>query len=117
LAYIIKARVTLIRIPARRLVPFHTFLLLKGLETLSLRVERHVENALKLVRYLAAHPLVERVNHPALEEHPDHALYNRYFSRGAGSIFTFEIKGDAENAKRFIERLELFSLAGECRGM
>lgn len=110
LAYNIKARVTLLRDTGAALSPFHAFLLLQGLETLSLRVERHVENALKLVRYLAAHPLVERVNHPALEEHPDHALYNRYFSRGAGSIFTFEIKGDADTAKRFIDRLELFSL-------
>jgi O-acetylhomoserine (thiol)-lyase len=90
--------------------PFHSFLFLQGLETLSLRTERHVENALKVVDYLSKHPQVETLNHPALPEHPDHALYQKYFPRGAGSIFTFEIKGGAEQAKNFIDRLELFSL-------
>lgn len=110
LAYIVKLRTTLLRDTGATLSPFHSFLFLQGLETLSLRVERHVENALKTVEFLRAHPQVERVNHPALPEHPDHALYQRYFPKGAGSIFTFEIKGGAEEAKRFIDRLELFSL-------
>ncbi|MCL1952510.1 MAG: PLP-dependent transferase, partial [Oscillospiraceae bacterium] len=86
------------------------FLFLQGLETLSLRVERHVENALKVVEFLAAHPKVERVNHPSLPGHRDHAVYQKYFPKGAGSIFTFEIKGGAEEARAFIDRLELFSL-------
>jgi O-acetylhomoserine (thiol)-lyase len=90
--------------------PFHSFLFLQGLETLSLRTERHVENALKVVEYLRKHPKVESLNHPALPNHPDHALYQKYFPRGAGSIFTFEIKGGAEQARDFIDRLELFSL-------
>lgn len=110
LAYIVKLRTTLLRDTGATLSPFHSFLFLQGLETLSLRVERHVENALKTVEFLRAHPQVERVNHPALPEHPDHALYRRYFPKGAGSIFTFEIKGGAEEAKRFIDQLELFSL-------
>lgn len=110
LAYIVKLRTTLLRDTGAALSPFHSFLFLQGLETLSLRVERHVENALKTVEFLRAHPQVERVNHPALPEHPDHALYRRYFPKGAGSIFTFEIKGGAEEAKRFIDHLELFSL-------
>ena len=110
LAYIIKIRVTLMRDTGATISPFHSFLFLQGLETLSLRVERHVQNALKVVEYLSKHPQVVAVNHPALENHPDHELYNRYFSDGAGSIFTFEIKGGAEEAKAFIDRLELFSL-------
>ena len=110
LAYIIKARVTLMRDTGAALSPFHSFLFLQGLESLSLRVERHVENALKVVNYLSGHPQVEAVNHPAISTHQDHGLYQKYFPRGAGSIFTFEIKGGAEQAKNFIDRLELFSL-------
>jgi O-acetylhomoserine (thiol)-lyase len=110
LAYIIKARTTLLRDTGAALSPFNAFLFLQGLETLSLRVERHVENALKVVDFLKNHPQVERVNHPALPDHRDHSLYRRYFPRGVGSIFTFEIKGGADAAKRFISRLELFSL-------
>jgi len=110
LAYIIKIRVTLMRDTGSAVSPFHSFLFLQGLETLSLRVERHVQNTLKVVEYLTGHPQVEIVNHPALETHPDHGLYKKYFTEGAGSIFTFEIKGGAEDAKAFIDRLELFSL-------
>jgi O-acetylhomoserine (thiol)-lyase len=110
LAYIIKARVTLLRDTGSALSPFNAFLFLQGLETLSLRVERHVENALKVVDFLKKHPQIESVNHPALAYHRDNKLYNRYFPRGAGSIFTFEIKGNAEKAKRFTEALKLFSL-------
>jgi O-acetylhomoserine (thiol)-lyase len=110
IAYIIKARTTLLRDTGAALSPFNAFLFLQGLETLSLRVERHVENSLKVVDFLKGHPKVERVNHPVLPDHRDHALYRRYFPRGAGSIFTFEIKGGAEGAKKFIAGLELFSL-------
>lgn len=110
LAYIIKLRTTLMRDTGACISPFHSFLFLQGLETLSLRVERHVENALKVVDYLKNHPLVERVNHPSLPEHPDHALYQKYFQKGAGSIFTFEIKGNATIAKEFIDHLKIFSL-------
>ncbi|MDR0248210.1 MAG: O-acetylhomoserine aminocarboxypropyltransferase/cysteine synthase [Oscillospiraceae bacterium] len=110
LAYIIKMRVTTMRDTGATLSPFNAFLFLQGLETLSLRVERHVQNALAVVEYLSKHPQVEAVNHPALKTHPDHALYNKYFPRGAGSIFTFEIKGDAARARAFIDKLELFSL-------
>ena len=110
LAYIIKIRTTLMRDTGATLSPFHSFLFLQGLETLSLRVERHVQNALKVVDYLARHPKVESVNHPALATHPDHALYRVYFPNGAGSIFTFEIKGGAGEAQAFIDRLKLFSL-------
>ena len=110
LAYIIKIRVTLMRDTGSTVSPFHSFLFLQGLETLSLRVERHVQNALEVVDYLSRHPKVESVNHPALQSHPDHILYSKYFPQGAGSIFTFEIKGDAEKAKAFIDKLELFSL-------
>jgi O-acetylhomoserine (thiol)-lyase len=110
LAYIIKARTTLLRDTGAALSPFNAFLFLQGLETLSLRVERHVENALKVVDFLKNHPQVEQVNHPALAEHRDHKLYRRYFPKGGGSIFTFEIKGGAEAAKGFIAQLKLFSL-------
>ena len=110
LAYIIKIRVTLMRDTGATVSPFHSFLFLQGLETLSLRVERHVSNALQVVDYLSKHAQVESVNHPALENHPDNGLYKTYFPNGAGSIFTFEIKGDAERAKAFIDKLELFSL-------
>ena len=109
-AYILKLRTVLMRDTGANLSPFHAFLFLQGLETLSLRVERHVENALNVVEYLHSHPMVEKVNHPALKDHPDHALYNRYFSRGAGSIFSVEIKGGAQAARKFSESLRLFSL-------
>jgi len=110
LAYIIKLRTTLLRDTGATVSPFNSFLFLQGLETLSLRIERHIENALKVVDYLSNHPQVEKVNHPSLKDHPDNALYNKYFPSGGGSIFTFEIKGDAEKAKKFTESLELFSL-------
>ena len=110
LAYIIKVRVTLMRDTGATISPFHSFLFLQGLETLSLRVECHVENALKTVSYLERHPKVESVNHPSLPNHQDHNLYRKYFPDGAGSIFTFEIKGNGEDAKKFIDRLKLFSL-------
>ncbi|MDR0503621.1 MAG: O-acetylhomoserine aminocarboxypropyltransferase/cysteine synthase [Treponema sp.] len=110
LAYIIKARVTLLRDTGSALSPFNAFLLLQGIETLSLRVERHVFNALKVIDFLKNHPQVEKVNHPVLAEHRDNKLYKRYFPNGAGSIFTFEIKGDATKAKKFTEELKLFSL-------
>jgi O-acetylhomoserine (thiol)-lyase len=110
IAYIIKARTTLLRDTGAALSPFNAFLFLQGLETLSLRVERHLRNAQKVVAFLAAHPQVEQVNHPALSNHRDHVLYRQYFPYGAGSIFTFELKGGADKAKKFTERLELFSL-------
>ncbi|MCQ2433363.1 MAG: PLP-dependent transferase, partial [Clostridia bacterium] len=110
IAYIMKLRTTLMRDQGATISPFNSFLLLQGLETLSLRVERHVENALKVVEFLKNHPQVERVNHPSLAEGRAKELYDSYFPNGAASIFTFEIKGDAETAKRFTESLELFSL-------
>jgi O-acetylhomoserine (thiol)-lyase len=110
LAYIIKARTTLLRDTGACLSPFNAFLFLQGLETLSLRVERHVENALKVVDFLKNHPQVESVNHPAINNHRDHNVYKRYFPNGAGSIFTIEVKGDAQKAKIFTEKLKLFSL-------
>lgn len=110
LAYIVKLRTTLMRDQGATISPFNSFLLLQGLETLSLRVERHVENALKVVDFLKNHPQVERVNHPSLATGRAKQLYDEYFKNGAASIFTFEIKGDAETAKKFTESLELFSL-------
>ncbi|HWR24033.1 MAG TPA: O-acetylhomoserine aminocarboxypropyltransferase/cysteine synthase family protein [Feifaniaceae bacterium] len=110
LAYITKARVTLLRDTGASLSPFNAFLFLQGLETLSLRIERHISNTLKVIDFLKKHPKVERVNHPSLPESPSHALYSRYYPNGAGSIFTFEIKGGAEEAKAFIDRLQIFSL-------
>lgn len=110
LAYILKLRTTLMRDQGATISPFNSFLLLQGLETLSLRLERHVENALKVVAFLVNHPQVEKVNHPSLAEGRQKELYNRYFEKGAGSIFTFEIKGDAKTAQKFTESLELFSL-------
>ena len=110
LAYIVKLRTTLMRDQGATISPFNSFLLLQGLETLSLRVERHVENALKVVDFLKNHPQVERVNHPSLASGRAKELYNAYFPHGAASIFTFEIKGDAETAKKFTESLKLFSL-------
>lgn len=109
-AYITKARVTLLRDTGAALSPFHSFLFLQGLETLSLRVERHVENTLKVLNFLKNHPKVEKVNHPSIEDSPSHALYKKYFPNGAGSIFTFEIKGGAKEAQEFIDRLQIFSL-------
>ncbi|MBO4746770.1 MAG: O-acetylhomoserine aminocarboxypropyltransferase/cysteine synthase [Clostridiales bacterium] len=110
LAYIIKIRTTLLRDQGAAISPFNSFLLLQGLETLSLRVERHVSNALKVVEFLKNHADVESVNHPSVSSPSQKALYDRYFPNGAGSIFTFELKGDAEKAKKFTESLELFSL-------
>lgn len=110
LAYIIKIRTTILRDTGSAISPFNSFLLLQGLETLSLRVERHVYNALKVVEYLSKHPQVERVNHPALPSDRYNSLYKKYFPDGAGSIFTFEIKGDESTAKKFIDNLKIFSL-------
>lgn len=110
IAYIMKIRTTLMRDQGAVISPFNSFLLLQGLETLSLRVERHVENALKVVDFLKNHPQVENVNHPSLQTGRAKELYNKYFPNGAASIFTFEIKGDADTAKKFTESLELFSL-------
>ncbi len=110
LAYILKLRTTLMRDQGATISPFNSFLLLQGLETLSLRVERHVENALKVVDFLKNHPQVERVNHPSLAGGKQKELYDRYFPNGAASIFTFDIKGGAAEAKKFTESLELFSL-------
>jgi len=110
LAYIVKARVTLLRDTGAALSPFNSFLFLQGLETLSLRVERHVENTLKVVDFLSNHPKVEKVNHPSLPSSPYHYLYKKYFPKGGGSIFTFEIKGGKNEATEFIDKLQLFSL-------
>ena len=110
IAYIIKARVTLLRDTGSTLSPFNSFLFLQGLETLSLRVERHVENSLKVVDYLSKHAKVEKVNHPSLADNKYNELYKKYFPNGAGSIFTFEIKGGEVEAKKFIDKLEIFSL-------
>lgn len=110
-AFVTKIRAILLRDTGATLSPFHAFFFLQGLETLSLRVERHVENALKVVEYLKNHPQVEAVHHPAAtEDESQKALYEKYFPNGGGSIFTFEIKGDAQKAKDFIDNLELFSL-------
>ncbi len=109
-AFVTKIRAILLRDTGATLSPFNAFLLLQGLETLSLRVERHVENALKVVDFLNNHPLVERVNHPSLETHPSHELYKKYFPKGGASIFTFEIKGGVTEATNFIDQLEIFSL-------
>lgn len=105
-----RARCVVLRDEGACLSPFNAFLLLQGLETLSLRVERHVENALKIVQHLSAHPAVKSVSHPSLPGHPDHELYRRYFPNGGGSIFTFELDGGRERAWRFIDRLKIFSL-------
>ncbi len=109
-AFVTRIRAVLLRDTGAAISPFNAFLLLQGVETLSLRIERHVENALKVVEFLASHPKVARVNHPSLPGHPDHALYSRLFPSGGGSIFTFEIKGGQEEAWRFIDALEIFSL-------
>ncbi len=110
-AFVTKIRAILLRDTGATLSPFHAFFFLQGLETLSLRVERHVQNALKVVEYLSEHPQVEKVNHPSVSKDPvQQELYKKYFPNGGGSIFTFEIKGGAEEAKAFIDQLELFSL-------
>ncbi len=109
-AFVTYIRAILLRDTGSTLSPFHAFLFLQGLETLSLRVERHVENTLKIVDYLSKHPQVEAVHHPSLESEPSHALYQKYFPNGGGSIFTFELKGDSETAKKFIDNLAIFSL-------
>lgn len=108
--FVTRIRAVLLRDTGAAISPFNAFILLQGLETLSLRVERHVENALKIVDFLKSHPKVRKVNHPSLPEHPDHALYLRYFPKGAGTIFTFEVEGGREEAHRFIDSLEIFSL-------
>ncbi len=109
-AYVSRIRAVILRDTGAAISPFNAFLLLQGVETLSLRVERHVENALKVVDFLAKHPKVMKVNHPSLESHPDHHLYQKYFPCGGGSIFTFEIKGGLQEAWRFIDSLRIFSL-------
>lgn len=109
-AFVTYIRAILLRDTGSTLSPFHAFLFLQGLETLSLRVERHVQNALKVVEYLSKHPKVEAVHHPSLPTEPSHALYKKYFPNGGGSIFTFEIKGDAATAQKFIDNLAIFSL-------
>ena len=109
-AFVTRIRTTLLRDTGAAISPFNAFMLLQGLETLSLRVERHVENALKIVSYLASNPKVKKVNHPSLPSHPDHELYNKYLPKGGGSIFTFEIKGGKEEAHKFIDSLKIFSL-------
>ena len=109
-AFVTRIRAVILRDTGATISPFNAFILLQGLETLSLRVERHVQNALRVVDFLKNHPKVARVNHPSLPDHPDHKLYNEYFPNGAASIFTFEIKGGQEAAWRFIDSLEIFSL-------
>lgn len=109
-AFVTYIRAILLRDMGATISPFSAFLLLQGVETLSLRVERHAENTKKVVEYLAAHPQVEQVNHPSLPDHPDHALYEKYFPNGGASIFTFEIKGGQKEAHKFIDHLEIFSL-------
>ena len=110
-AFVTKIRAILLRDTGATISPFHSFLFLQGLETLSIRVERHVENALKVVEYLNNHPQVEKVHHPSASDDPEQRrLYEKYYPNGGGSIFTFEIKGDAQKAKEFIDNLELFSL-------
>ena len=109
-AYAIRIRAVLLRDTGATISPFNAFILLQGLETLSLRVERHVENALKVVEFLKKHPKVVAVNHPSLPEHPDHALYGKYFPNGGGSIFTFEVRGGVKEAQTFIDSLQIFSL-------
>ena len=109
-AFVTRIRAVILRDTGATISPFNAFILLQGLETLSLRVERHVENALRVVDFLRQHPKVASVNHPSLPTHPDHELYTKYFPKGAGSIFTFEIKGGEQEAWRFIDSLEIFSL-------
>ncbi|MBQ5524260.1 MAG: O-acetylhomoserine aminocarboxypropyltransferase/cysteine synthase [Paludibacteraceae bacterium] len=109
-AFVTRIRAVILRDTGAAISPFNAWILLQGVETLSLRVERHTENALKVVQFLANHPKVKSVNHPSLESHPDHELYKKYFPNGGGSIFTFEIKGGQEEAWKFIDNLKIFSL-------
>ena len=109
-AFVTYIRAILLRDTGAAISPFNAFLLLQGVETLSLRLDRHAENTKKVVEYLKNHPLVEKVNHPSLPDHPDHALYERYFPKGGASIFTFEIKGGQKEAWAFIDHLKIFSL-------
>lgn len=109
-AFVTYIRAVLLRDTGATISPFAAFILLQGTETLSLRIERHVENTKKVVSFLKNHPLVEKVNHPSLPKHPQHELYEKYFPQGGGSIFTFEIKGGVEEAHRFIDNLKIFSL-------
>ena len=109
-AFVTRIRAVILRDTGATISPFNAFILLQGLETLSLRVERHVENTLKVVDFLANHPKVAKVNHPSIEGHPTHEIYKQYFPNGAGSIFTFEIKGGQEEAWKFIDALQIFSL-------
>ena len=109
-AFVTYIRAILLRDTGATISPFAAFLLLQGTETLSLRLERHAENTKKVVEYLVKHSLVEKVNHPSLPEHPDHALYKKYFPNGGASIFTFEIKGGVKEAHKFIDNLKIFSL-------
>lgn len=116
-AFVIRVRAILLRDTGAAISPFNAFLLLQGLETLSLRVERHVENALKIVDFLSRHPKIEAVHHPSLSEHPDHALYKRYFPKGGGSIFTVDVKGGIKEAQKFIDSLQIFSLLANVADM
>ncbi len=109
-AYVTRIRAVLLRDTGATISPFNAFILLQGLETLSLRVERHVENTLKVIEFLKKHPKIEAINHPSLPNHPDHELYKKYFPQGAGSIFTIEVKGGTAEAQKFIDNLEIFSL-------
>lgn len=109
-AFVTYIRAVLLRDTGATLSPFAAFLLLQGIETLSLRIERHAENTKKVIKFLSNHPLVEKINHPSLENHPDHELYKKYFPNGGGSIFTFEIKGGQKEAHKFIDNLKIFSL-------
>ena len=108
--FVTRIRAVLLRDTGAAISPFNAFIILQGVETLSLRVERHVENALKVVEYLAAHPKVKKVKHPSLPHHPGHETYKKYFPAGGGSIFTFEIEGGEKEAWKFIDSLEIFSL-------
>jgi len=109
-AFVTRIRAVILRDTGAAISPFNAWILLQGVESLPLRIERHVENALKVVEYLAKNPKVAKVNHPSLESHPEHALYNKYFPQGGGSIFTFEINGGQEEAWKFIDNLKIFSL-------
>ena len=109
-AFVTYIRAILLRDTGATISPFNAWILLQGVESLPLRIERHVENALKVVKFLESHPKVKKVSHPSLESHPDHALYKKYFQKGAGSIFTFEIDGNQDDAWRFIDNLRIFSL-------
>lgn len=109
-AFVTRIRAVILRDTGATISPFNAWILLQGVESLPLRIERHVENALKVVKFLESHPKVKKVSHPSLEAHPDHALYKKYFQKGAGSIFTFEIDGNQDDAWRFIDNLKIFSL-------